>query len=87
MPDAFKAVISQSLESLLYAIRTAIRNEMGMIYMRNEGKTNIINFMTVKIPTPWLTINSISLRTLLKRDVIVKMTIVRIKGTAISLKR
>src|SRR3990172_574617 len=84
-PDAFIAVISLSLESLLNVIRTAMRNDIGMMYIRNDGMMNIINFMTIASPTPWLITSSTSLSVLLKSDVMASTAITIKKGTAISL--
>ena len=84
-PDAFIAVISLSLESLLNVIRTAMRNDIGMMYIRNDGMMNIINFMTIASPTPWLITSSTSLSVLLKSDVMASTAITIKKGAAISL--
>jgi hypothetical protein len=61
-PDAFKMVISLSLDNLPNPIRIDIRNETGMVNIKKDG-VNKRNSLDISIKlTPLLTIKSMSWR-------------------------
>jgi len=77
-------VISLSLESLPRPISTAIRSDMGIVTVRNEGRMNKTILTTVRTLTPLLTIRSVICRIFPMSRTKVKTRIVIRKGRVIS---
>jgi len=62
IPDAFKMVISLSLDNLPNPIRIDISSEMGMVNIKKDGVNKRKSFDMSKKLIPLLTIRSISWR-------------------------
>src|SRR3989304_8621813 len=83
-PEAFIAVISLSELMRVKATRTAMRKEMGIVYMRKAGVTDKTNRKMKEAPTPWTRRSSTNFMTLLRSAVTVRTARLMAKGTAIS---
>jgi hypothetical protein len=73
IPEALKAVISLSLESLPKVRSVPRRTDIGIVRMRKEGEINKKSIRILERLPPRLTTRSISLRILSIRRIMVKV--------------
>jgi hypothetical protein len=73
IPEALKAIISLSLDSLPKVRRVPRRTATGIVMMRKEGEINRKSIRMLERLPPRLTTSSISLRILSIRRIMVKV--------------